>query len=109
MKIALITAAALTVGLAGCLGPDAQDRVALTKFRVNPDRTFTYTNDATVDPGKTLAETKPTNERWLQDWLTANDMCPNGYRIVQTTGAKTGGKTIWGGDLYTADFTGKCL
>lgn len=104
-----IAAIALSLPVAACVTPNDQDRISLTKFRVNPDKTFTYTDAAIVEPGQTLETTPPLFERWLRDWLTENNMCQNGYKIIQTTGARTGAMTIWGGSWYTAEFTGRCV
>lgn len=100
----IIVAALVALPLAGCLTPDRQDRNAGTRFRINPDRTWTYETDTYTDGD--LKGAPVGREDWLRSWLADNSLCPNGYQIVDVQGVRAGVSLV--GPLYRATYTGRC-
>ncbi|MEJ8571248.1 hypothetical protein [Microbaculum marinum] len=92
---------------AGCATVDAQDRVDITDFDVLPDGRFVYTTDLTVPAGKRPEEVPIGRERWLNEWLVQNSMCPGGYEILDRTFVATHGSLT--GQVYQATYTGACV
>jgi hypothetical protein len=101
-----ILALALTLPMAGCLTVDDQERIQFSSFKVSPDRTFTFETDANMYESESLETMPIPRQSWMQEWLTQNNMCPNGFRIVDRQRVVKGGSIM--GKLYRVSYTGRC-
>lgn len=101
----LVVATALSC--AGCgTFIDAQDRAHITDFRRLSATSFEYDTDLVVPDGADPRSLPVGHDRWLNDWLTQNAMCANGYQIRDARFVRSHGALL--GTVHKATYVGQC-
>jgi len=96
MRVAL---AMISFLLAGC---EAIDRPAMSSFEPNADGTFRFE----AMKGADGIYSDEDRLGWLQTYLNNNDMCRDGYSVLETKNVLV--QKAWLGDVYRQIIYGKC-
>jgi len=102
----LLSFALSLFALSGCV---SMDRHYHTKFEPvttqNGNQGFKYFALANIIYTPDKKEDEDIRMEWLQKWLTANNMCKNGYEITERKEVATGALSDSVKHIY---YTGKC-
>lgn len=104
-----IAAIALAAALVGCTNTD---RLAMSDFypETSPDggpAEFVFTANGSTIAYPSGMEAEPSRMQWLEVYLEANQMCPNGYEITDRQVIARG--SAFGGNLHQVRYRGRCL
>lgn len=104
MNSRFLAAVAIALAVSAC-SAKTLDRPIMSRFEPTDDG-FSYVSSANATYPENDAAAEQTRMDWLQEYLSLNAVCPNGYDITARKPVLI--KKALLGDVYSIHYTGRC-